>query len=93
MAAEAVFAGTSSAWGNKRVALGTITLSGLASGACYIPGINYIEGAVASLNSQTSNTTYTLKYNTGSGATAIEGMFDICSAVAGDVFGVIIWGR
>lgn len=93
MAAEVYFTGESSAWGNKRVAIGTITLSGIASGACYVPGISYIEGAVIDIKSHTDTTSYTIKYNTGSGATSIEGMIDICSAVAGDVFGAVIWGR
>ena len=88
----ATWTGTNSVWGNKAVALGKVYLDGVASGAVYI-GLDVIENAVVNLNSHTSNTTHTIKINTGSGATAINGMLDICSAVAGDYFSVIAWGR
>jgi hypothetical protein len=62
------------------------------AGAAYI-GLDYIEGASVSINRHTDTTSYSVKPNTGSGATSINGMLDIGSAVAGDSFTVIAWGR
>lgn len=88
----AEWSGQSTVWGNKRMAVGTLILTGVASGAAYI-GLDYIEGANVSINRHTDTTSYSVKPNTGSGATSINGMLDIGSAVAGDSFTVIAWGR
>lgn len=91
--AASEFSGSTTVWGNKRVAIGKIILTGLASGSVYIPGITYIEGASVAINRHTDTTSYSVYANTGSGATSIEGMLHIGSAVAGDSFSVIVWGR
>lgn len=90
MAAEVYFTGSKSTWGNKKVAIGTLTLSGIASGACQVLG--YIEGAVVG-NKVIGAATYAVAYNEMSGTTAADGWIHIKSATAGDVFSVIAFGR
>lgn len=92
MANEALWDGTSSVWGNKRMAVGKLILTGIASGAAYI-GLTKIENVSVSINRHTDTTSYSVMPNEGSGATSIEGMLHIGSAVAGDSFTVIAWGR
>lgn len=90
MAAEVYFTGSKTTWGNKKIAVGTITCSGIASGACQVLG--YIETAVIG-NKAIGAATYAVGYNEMSGATAADGWIHIKSATAGDVFSVIAVGR
>jgi hypothetical protein len=93
MANSSEFSGVSTVWGDKRVAIGKIILTGIASGSAYIPGLSYIENVSVSINRHTETTSYSVIPNTGSASTSIEGMLHIGSAVAGDSFTVIAWGR
>lgn len=78
--------------GNKRVALGTITCSGLASGACAIPGMKKID-CVTLAPKVLGAATFAVAVNEGSGATAMNGWVHIKSATASDVFFATVWGR
>lgn len=90
--AEAYWTGESTAWGNLRVSIGTITLSGLASGAALPNGAGYIRGGIAKLRSGTECNSYSVSWNERSGATADSGWIHIGSGADGDVFDIIAWG-
>jgi len=93
MAAEVYFTGENPVFGNKRMAIGTITLSGLTSGAADVGLGRIIDGGSVSLRAYTDTTSHTVAYNLGSGSTTIYGQVRIGSAVAGEVFDVIIVGE
>lgn len=92
MAAEAVWDGEVTVLGNKRVAMGTVTMSGLVSGA-FQPGLGYVEGGVLMINTSTTNATHYVAFNKASGDTATYGYVKVYDAVDGDVLNCIIWGQ
>lgn len=89
--ASIAFSGEKSTFGNKAVAIGTVTLTDQASGAVQVLG--YIDGAVINNKAQDANQTWTVAYNAASGGTSTEGYLQIKSAASGDVFSVFVWGR
>jgi hypothetical protein len=86
------FTPTVTVMGNYRISFGTVTASGVTSGACDT-GLRRIAGGVVSFKSCTTNQTGVFyDFNTGSGATAINGMLRIVTATAGDDFDVFLIG-
>lgn len=86
------FSGERTVFGNKAVAIGTITLTDQASGAVQVLG--YVDNAIVSKNANGDGVnTYTVSVNKASGATATDGYVRISSATSGDVFTVFVWGR
>jgi len=86
------FSGEKTTFGNKAVAIGTITLTDQASGAVQVLG--YIDNAMVSKNAMVDGEqTYTVYTNQASGATSIDGYLRLASATSGDVFTVFAWGR
>lgn len=91
MAASIAFSGDKTVFGNKAIAIGTVTLTDQASGAVQVLG--KIDNAIVSKNSLTAaENTYSVHVNEASGATSTDGYLRIGSAASGDVFTVFVWG-
>jgi hypothetical protein len=80
-------------FGDLRVRMGTITMDGVTSGAVDT-GLERILGGSVVKQSFTSTIGEgtQIAFNSGSGATAINGMVQITTCTAGDDFQAVIFG-
>lgn len=77
--------------GNVMGSCGTITLDGQSSGAVQIPGISKIYGGAITPKAMGANT-FSVAWNSGSGATAMNGYVQILSATASDTLHAFVVG-
>jgi hypothetical protein len=91
MAAELTKTGQRISLGNRAAWAGYLTNSGLTGGAAMLLG--YIEGGIVTVRSASGIDSFTVAYNYGSGATAINGSILLTSGIASTVYDCLVWGK